>query len=398
MRRGAAALIALAGMALVSTAQHTIIKRDGKSIDGQVLGSAGGQIRYTLDPSSGVESKVACSDVLVLIDDRLVVYPDPCDAANKLGSDPKKNCASLVRKDKSVVKGNIVGFMADYIKIQTVSGERNEPDGTWVGQITEKDGVFFEREFAAGLLGDASVVRAINDMSQCPTTTPPAKVGYAPDKAKVKFDAAKKKAALAHAATKTKPADNTGTVSPQFHKNDADRGLLEALDFDTFSLIAMQKVQQLGGYIRQIADKQLSTTLRDKAARQGLDLFEDPQMNTVQVSKLLKTGVSTNTSRKVIHYLQTELKFHKYDDVDVKWSELKYASEFELQPDGSYRAIISVQQTFTGKVDGVLTYGDITNKNVTVTLRQYEKLTDSGFKKMWDVLLGDIGVSSTHPG
>jgi hypothetical protein len=390
-RRGATALITTIGLSLSALAQHTIIKRDGKSIDGQVLGSAGGQLSYTLDPSSGKESKVACADVLVLIDERLMVYADPCEAANKLGSDSKKNCASLVRKDNTVVKGNIVGFMDGYVKIKTLSGERNEADGTWVGQITEQDGVNFENpDFARKLMGDAAVVRAINDMSQCPSTLAPAKVGYSPAKAKPKWDAAMKKAALANAA---KPK----VTPPPATRPAPDRGLLEVLDFDTFSLIAMEKVERLGGYIRQIADKQLSSTLRDKAARQGMDLFEDPHVNTVQVSKLLKTGESVNTTRKVVNYLQTELKFHKYDNVDIKWSELKYASEFELQPDGSYRATISVQQTFSGKVDGVVTYGDITNKNVTVTLRQYEKLTDKGFQKRWDVFLGDIGVASTEP-
>ena len=84
--------------------------------------------------------------------------------------------------------------------------------------------------------------------------------------------------------------------------------------------------------------------------------------------------------------------------MDVQWADLNYASDFEQQPDGSYQAVISVQQRFVGQVDGVETYSDVTNENVTGTLGQYEKLTDDGFKKLWDVFLGDIGVSSTQPG
>ena len=394
--RGVAAFMCAALVPLLGASQCTVFKKDGSQLGVYVQGAANGQLKYTYDPSLGKSAYLACPDVLAYIDEALVVHAVPCDAANGPGADPaKKNCASLILRDNSVVKGRI-DFMDGYAKVHALSGDRVVQESEIVGQITEGDGVMFQNvESARSLMTNPAVIRAINDIAQCPASVSQTRTGYGPKKAKEKFDAAKKKEAIAKAkARATAPPPGITVVN---YKDTASRGLLEVLDFDTFSLIALKKVERLGLYIHQIADKKMSMTLRDKAARQGMDLFEDPLTNTVQVSKLLK-GSTTFSNKKVVNYLQTDLKYNKYDDVDVQWADLNYASDFEQQPDGSYQAVISVQQRFVGKVDGVETYSDVTNKNVTVTLRQYEKLTDDGFKKLWDVFLGDIGVSSTQPG
>lgn len=395
--RSVAAFMCAALVPLLGASQCTIFKKDGSQLGVTVQGAANGQLKFSYDPSSGKSNYLACSEVVAYIDEALIVHTDPCDAANKPAGEPaKRNCGSLILRDNSVVKGRIT-FMEGYAKVQALSGDRNVQESDIVGQITEGDGVMFQNEESVrSLMTNQVVVRAINDIGQCPVAIQP-KTGYGPKKAKEKFDAAKKKEAIAKAkARATLPPPGITVVN---YKDTVARGLLEVLDFDTFSLIALKKVERLGLYIHQIADKKMSMTLRDKAARQGMDLFENPLTNTVQVSKLIKGKASpTPSNKKVVNYLQTDLKYNKYDEVDIQWADLNYASDFEQQPDGSYQAVISVQQRFVGKVDGVETYSDVTNKNVTVTLRQYEKLTDDGFKKLWDVFLGDIGVSSTQPG
>jgi hypothetical protein len=392
--RSAVAALALTGLAVVAAAQHTLIKRDGHTLTGQVMSSATGQLTYTLDPGSGKNRTLPCGDVLVYIDEALVVHTDPCEAANRpKPTDAKSNCASLIRKDNSVVKGNIIAFMEDYIKIRTLTAEKNEPLSDIVGQLTQGEGVIFQNEeYARKLMADQIVVRAVNDIAQCPSEPVLNKPGYSLKQAKAKFDVGKKKAALAKAGISPGP----GPVVT--YKDTVQRGLLEVLDFDTFKTIALTKVERLGGYIGQLSDKKISMTLRDKVIGQALALFERPESNTVQVSRLMPDGKTNIITKKVMEYLRTSLRFNKYDNVKIKWADLNYTSDFEEQPDGSYVAVISVQQQFTGIVDGVETYSDVTNKNVTVTLRSYEKFTDGGFKKLWDVFLGDIGVSSTQPG
>lgn len=395
--RSVAAFMCAALLPLLGAAQCTVFKKDGSQLGVYVEGAANGQLRYTYDPSLGKSAYLNCPDVLAYIDEALMVHGAPCDAANGPSADPtKKNCASLILRDNSVVKGRI-DFMDGYAKVHALSGDRTVQESDIVGQITESDGVMFQNvESARSLMTNPTVIRAINDIAQCPASVAQVKTGYSLNKARVKFDAGKKKAAIAKAKAAAPPPG----VTVVNYKDTVTRGLLEELDFDTFNLIALKKVERLGLYIHQIADKKMSMTLRDKAARQGMDLFENPLTNVVQVSKLIKGNPApTLSNKKVVNYLQTDLKYNnKYDEVDIQWADLNYASDFEQQPDGSYQAVISVQQRFVGMVDGVQTYSDVTNKNVTVTLRQYEKLTDDGFKKLWDVFLGDIGVSSTQPG
>lgn len=388
-----AALTIVLSVATAARSQQLLVLNDGSPIGCQVLGAANGQIKFTLDPSSGKSTFKPCSEVIAFIDEALIVHTDPCDAATKPKAEPtKRNCASLVRRDNTVVKGDVTSYMDDYIKIRTLTADMNVPVSDIVGQLTESEEISFTNaDYAKKLMSDPVIVRMINDASQCPASGPVAKVGYSPKRSKSNFDAGKKKAALARAAA----AKDQPVIT---YKDTVDRGLLEELDFDTFKTIALAKVKRLESYIIQLSDKKMALTMRDKVVGQALSLFEKPEENTVQTSRLMPDGRTSLTLKKIAEYLRTSLRFNKYENVKIKWADLNFASDFELQPDGSYQAVISVQQQFTGYVDGQETYSDVTNKNITVTIRSYEKFTDGGFKKLWDVFLGDIGVSSTQPG
>ena len=178
-RRGAAAIICAMLLPTISFAQHTIIKKDGNPISCQVLGAANGQLKITYDPGSGTTKNFPCAEVLAIIDERLIVHTDPCEAAMKLAqATGERQCASLILKDNSVVKGNNLSYMDDYVRIHTLTGDRNVPID-FVGQITEGEGVVFQNEeFAKKLLSDPVIVRAINDTAQCPSVSTHAKAGY----------------------------------------------------------------------------------------------------------------------------------------------------------------------------------------------------------------------------
>ncbi len=377
---------------LVLSAQHTLIKKDGFQIACLVKGVANGNLTYTLDPSASKTMEVSCADVLAYIDESLIVHMDPCVAAARPAAETvKRNCASLIQKDRSVIKGSITHFMDDYVKMKTTTGERNVPLSDVVFQLAEDGEIGFDnKDLINDLLSDQTVVMAMNNMGQCPSAMDPVRPSYSSKRAKPKFEGAARKSP---ATAKKDPVAGTPAIT---YVDTVTRGMLEVLDFDTFKTIALAKVARLGGYIGQIADKKISMTQRDKAVGLGLALFERPESNTVQVSKLMPGGPPKITNKKVMIYLQTDLKYNKYDNVKIEWADLNYTSDFEEQPDGSYVAVISIQQRFKGMVDGVETYSDVTNKNITVTIRSYEKFDDGGFKKLWDVFLGDIGVSSTH--
>jgi len=92
-------------------------------------------------------------------------------------------------------------------------------------------------------------------------------------------------------------------------------------------------------------------------------------------------------------YFNSVLKSTKAK-VDVKWSQMVFASDWEMQEDSSYRATISIQQTYVKELDGRVVYSDVTNKNIDVIAQVYDKFENGRFEKWWDVFLGDIGVNN----
>ncbi|HMU13614.1 MAG TPA: hypothetical protein PKE53_06390 [Flavobacteriales bacterium] len=372
-------------------AQHTIIKKSGGQTAGKVVGIAAGLLRYQLDPTSDEVSTWPCNDVLAIIDERLVVHAgNPCEAVGELGK-AQRNCASLLMKDGSVVKCQVTSELDTYRKIRTKDGERTEPDDDVVGIINGDEVDFTDMKFALRFMSDANTVRMINDVSQCPSGYGEVGTTRSAKKNLPRVEAAQKKAAIARAKA------NSGTVPVVKAPVDTSRGLMEEFDAEKLTAIGVDKVRRLEAYMKVITDGKVAQAARAEQCKQADALFGDAYENKVQSSTVPADGGPVRTRSVIAHDYLTRLLTmgKKYSKVEVEFADLQIG-ELEMQPDGSYRGIITVQQRFAGEVDGQLVYGDVTVKHIEITIKQYDKLTPEGMKKFWDVFLGDISVVTTQ--
>lgn len=358
---------------LQTAAQQTVIKRDGSQVHGRITGTVGDRLHF-IDQRIAA-SELACSDLLCVVDESLILHNHPCSDTG-VGNSLTRNCDALVGADQRVTKGRITRWLDDRYVVRTKNGESIVPRADVVGVVSSGHVEFnLPPERLRKLIGDNTVVGAMNNFLQCPNEAPTKPVEYSESWVKPKFA---KAVAKAH-----EPRAPSEPPVP--------RGLSADLDFDRFKDVALEKTKRLSQYIGQIADKSVSAIAKDKAVEQAIGLFERED-NLVHVSNVTTGTEKTHTVR---NYLATHLRFLKYDRVDIEWADIQYASDFELQPDGSYTAIISLQQRFTGTIDGRTYYSDVTNKNVQIKLRTYEKVVEGRTERLWDVFLADIGVTAT---
>ena len=153
--------------------------------------------------------------------------------------------------------------------------------------------------------------------------------------------------------------------------------------------LAMEKIRDLGKYISIIGDKETPFSEAKRVIERTLELFvEDAQM-----------GVSSLSRDEVKYYPVKEylerLMLLNYDKVDIKWFNIQYISDLELQPDGRYVGVITIYQRFEGESDDGLVYKDTTKKDITVYVERKETQIGGRLIGFWDVLLGDIRVSET---
>lgn len=351
-----------------------------------VQGVAGGQLSYKIFPEATRVEKVPCTDVLVYIDGGLNVYNDACVAAEKPAAPTaQRNCASLIGKDRSVTKCDILEH-GDQFKVLTALGEKYVAESA-VAVHLEADGELgFQRtEDVVSLLGDPVVVRKMNDASQCPAVASKPSTSYSPkkhtEKLKAVYDRQKE-------VNKVKPRP----AGKPLNIDTTGRGVMKEPDFDSFDSIAMYKVKRLEGFIGQIVNIEKSMVDRDNASIEAIKLFNSPTLNKVEVISM-RDGKESRRNHSVGTYFNSVLKTTKAK-VDIKWSQMVFASDWEMQEDSSFRATISIQQTYVKELDGRVVYSDVTNKNIDVIAQVYDKFVDGKFEQWWDVYLGDIGVSS----
>ena len=378
-------------MAVLATAQtnHLLIMKDGGQWSCQVKGVANGQLSYVLDPSATKPILTPCGNVLAFIDESLMVHTDACEAAAKPPAQSiTRNCASVIGKDHVVTKCDIIRYDEGHIRVRTLQGERNILDSD-VAMHLDADELGFEKvEDVKALLSDPSVVRMMNNMAQCPAS--PVKVAptYVPKRHAEKL---KQEVIKQREVNKTKPRKTT-----MVPVDTTGRGVLLVPDFDDFDSIALYKVERLKGYIGQMVNIELSELTRDDAVEGAIGLFNSPTKNLVEVSSLRPDGTSGKKSHSVEIYFNSMLRRTRAK-VKVEWTNIVFASDWEMQDDSSYMATISIQQRYQREgADGRLVYSDVTNKNVEVIAKAYDKFVEGKFQKWWDVFLGDIGVTSTN--
>lgn len=371
--------------AAIAQVEPSFIRRDGKQSTCFVQGVSGGQLNYKLFPEATRVEKVSCSDLLVYIDGALNVYGDACSAAAKPApATTQRNCASLIGKDGSVTKCDILE-QEDQFKVRTSLGEKFVA-GSAVAVLLETDGqLSFQRsEDVVSLLNDPVVLRKMNDVSQCPAIAAKTTTNYSPKKHTEKLKAVYEKQ---REVNKVRPR----TTKP-LNVDTTGRGAMKEPDFDKFDSLALLKVERLEDFIKQIVNIDKSMVDRDNAALEAIKLFNSPTLNKVEVSSL-RDGKQVKRSHSVGTYFNSVLKSTRAK-VDIQWSQMVFASDWEMQDDSSFRATISIQQTYVKELDGRIVYSDVTYKNIDVIAQVYDKVVDGRFEQWWDVYLGDIGVTS----
>lgn len=137
------------------------------------------------------------------------------------------------------------------------------------------------------------------------------------------------------------------------------------LDLNLYKRKALQKVEDLGRYIRKIADKKTEMNEANRTVDLACGLFLDED-RVVEVSQ---SNTEQKARYKIRSYLN-KLKAVKYDNVSVSWHNISYVSNFRKGPDGNYYGTISFDQVFEATNEGNILYRDLTRKNVEVIDRK----------------------------
>ena len=155
--------------------------------------------------------------------------------------------------------------------------------------------------------------------------------------------------------------------------------------------LALEKIRDLSKYISIIGSKDTPFSEANRVIDRTLELFVDDAQ--IGVSSLYREEVKYYTVRK---YLERLMALN-YDKVTIKWYNIQYISDLELQPDGRYVGVITIYQRFEGTTDEGLVYKDTTKKDITVYVERKQTQISGRLIDFWDVLLGDIRVTETTP-
>ena len=153
--------------------------------------------------------------------------------------------------------------------------------------------------------------------------------------------------------------------------------------------LALEKVRDLSRYISIIGDKDTPFSEANRVVDRAEELFADGS----------EIGVSS-INRSDINYYKVKQYFKRlmalnYDRVTIKWFNIQYISDLELQPDGRYVGVITIYQRFEAETADGMKYMDTTKKDITVYVERKQTQIGGRLIGFWDVLLGDIRVTET---
>lgn len=155
--------------------------------------------------------------------------------------------------------------------------------------------------------------------------------------------------------------------------------------------LALEKIRDLSKYISIIGNKETPWSEANRVIERTLELFaENSQMG---VSSLHREEIKYYGIREYFERLMAL----NYDKVTIKWYNIQYISDLELQPDGRYVGVITIYQRFEGQSGDGLKYVDTTKKDITVYVERKQTQIGGRLIGFWDVLLGDVRVTETMP-
>jgi phosphopantothenoylcysteine decarboxylase/phosphopantothenate--cysteine ligase len=123
---------------------------------------------------------------------------------------------------------------------------------------------------------------------------------------------------------------------------------------------------------------------------------KDSDKLSIELSKTGDILTVLSDNKPVKQYLYNLARL-RYDNVTISWHNAEYVSNFTKQPDGTYTALVAVEQEFTGIKSGEAnyTYHDVTQKHIEVTVKMRDEKNINGVitKSYVEVFLGNIGVT-----
>lgn len=153
--------------------------------------------------------------------------------------------------------------------------------------------------------------------------------------------------------------------------------------------LALEKVRDLGKYISIIGNKNTPFSEANRVIDRASELFAEG--SEIGVSSINRPDIEFYKVREYFRHLMAL----NYDNVTIKWYDIQYVSDLELQPDGRYVGIITIYQRFEGSSFDGLKYKDTTKKDITIFVERKKTQISGRMIDFWDVLLGDIRVSET---
>ncbi len=153
--------------------------------------------------------------------------------------------------------------------------------------------------------------------------------------------------------------------------------------------LALEKVRDLSRYISIIGDKDTPFSEANRVVDRAVELFAEG--SEIGVSSINKSDINYY---KVKQYFKRLMALN-YDRVSIKWFNIQYISDLELQPDGRYVGVITIYQRFEGITADGMRYMDTTKKDITVYVERKQTQIGGRLIGFWDVLLGDIRVTET---
>ena len=171
---------------------------------------------------------------------------------------------------------------------------------------------------------------------------------------------------------------------PAFSQGDLSPTRKRAIDS-----LAMEKVRDLSKYISIIGNKETPFSEGDRVINRAVELFAEG--SEIGVSSLYREEIQYFGVRRYFERLMAL----NYDQVSIKWFNIQYISDLELQPDGRYVGVITIFQRFEGRTAEGLEYKDTTKKDITVYVERKQMQISGRYVDFWDVLLGDIRVAET---
>lgn len=153
--------------------------------------------------------------------------------------------------------------------------------------------------------------------------------------------------------------------------------------------LALEKVRDLSRYISIIGNKETPFSEGSRVIDRAVEIFAEG--SEIGVSSLYKDEIQYFGVRRYFERLMAL----NYDKVSVKWFNIQYISDLELQPDGRYVGVITIFQRFEGTTEDGLEYKDTTKKDITVYVERKQTQIGGRLIEFWDVLLGDIRVVET---